>query len=195
MNHRPFPVCAVRFVFLGFAAVVMSAAGCGSDSTAVGEVNQSELTKARDQASAAETKLKDAQENAKLLAVKIETLVDDRNRLKLERDNLRADVAKAGEQFAAVQTQFSELRARSAEFNTALELLSETISGTQDDPAETGIAIFPRDMEDKTDGGTGDASPLVFGPPELADTDPSPGVFANPEPADSEPADSETETE
>ena len=183
MNHRQYSVCAVRVVSLSLAVALMAAVGCGSDSTAIAEANQSELSIARDQASAAAAKLKDAQENAKLLAVKIETLVDERNRLKQERDNLRADVAKAGERFAAVQTQFSELRARSAEFNSALESLSEIISGTQESTdAETGIAIFPRDLEDKTDDTADDTSPPVFGPPELSETEAGTGVFADPEP-------------
>ena len=168
---------------MSFAVAVMAAVGCGSDSTAVAEANQSELSQARDQAFAAEAKLKDAQENAKLLAVKIETLVDERNRLKQERNNLRADVARAGERFAAVQTQFSELRARSAEFNSALESLSQIISGTQENTdAETGIAIFPRDVDEKTDDTADDTSPPVFGPPELSETDPATSVFADPEP-------------
>jgi predicted nuclease with TOPRIM domain len=186
VNHLEFPAYVVRVLSLSLLLPLLTAVGCGSDSTGIANadanVGQSELTKARDHADVAQAKLKDARRQAGLLAVKIESLVGERDTLRTERDSLRADVARAGEKFATVQTQFSELRARSAEFNAAMESLSQAISGTQDD-AETGIAIIPRDVkEEDADSDQTDAFPTLYGPPELPASNRGTSVFANPEP-------------
>lgn len=152
----------------------MGSIGCGSSESETVDASDSlkqQVAKLQSQFEATQAELKTTQSSAKLLADKIKILSAERDTLKAHRDELQTKVDQAGEKMASVQTQFSELRARSVEFNNALVTLEEIISETQDD---SGIAIIPRDPGLNVTGETPNAEDSVEVTPA--------GVYANPDP-------------
>lgn len=159
--------------------IAFSITGCGAETAEVvdSKDTQQQVTYAKQMAATAQAELNDARQQAKLLAEKIATLVGERDKLKQERDDLRSQVMQAGEKFAAVQTQFSELRARSAEVNDAIQSLDKLISGTAND---TGIAINPRDNDDTNNSTSG---PMIAPAAPMLPVQTSNDVYTKPAPS------------